>query len=207
MNWLEGQNHPNECQFEGQWNPCVEAGVDFGLEQGNDLWVVKGSLGSHPVVHVTWWGARSFCEWKGKRLPTEAEWEKASRSNDGRLFPWGNSEKTCAHAVGNVIPGCGIISTAESVGSKSTLGDSPFGVNDLCGNVSEWIHDWHLDDYYSLSPEQNPIGPDSGTARVVRGGGFMSNGHYYYYSVARSKSLPHGTKKDRGFRCAASQWP
>src|SRR5574338_706593 len=100
-------------------------------------WGVAGKE-KHPINGVNWYQAKKYCEWKGKRLPTEAEWELAARGDDGRMFPWGNDTPTCNHVVSD---SCGTSGTGP-VGSKP-LGDSPYGLHDMGGNVLEWCSDYY----------------------------------------------------------------
>jgi formylglycine-generating enzyme required for sulfatase activity len=161
---------------------------------------------NHPVNCVGWFGASAYCEWVEKKLPTEAQWEKAARGTDGRKYPWGSEpEVSCEYAVTydseTEIDGCGTDST-WAVGSKEK-GISPYGAHDMIGNVWEWVNDRYASDYYQTSPSENPAGPESGDFRVVRGGSWVNS----YFSLSRASSrvgmsASSGAGYNSGFRCA-----
>ena len=149
----------------------------------------------YPVVNVNWNQADAYCRWAGRQLPTEAQWEKAARGTDGRIYPWGNQapDKTLANL--NLMVG-----DTTKVGSYPA-GASPYGALDMAGNVYEWIADWFSENYYSSSPASNPPGPTSGISRVIRGGSY-GNSPNIERSAARDGRVPVTGGNNFGFRCA-----
>jgi len=149
---------------------CVNAGV-CDLPQNLGTARIANYFGNsefkdYPVVYVTWGQAKTYCEWANRRLPTEAEWERAARGDDLRTFPWGEDKPDWRFANFNML-----VTDTSRVGSYA-MGASPFGVLDLAGNVAEWTNDFYDFDFYLTSPLANPLGPESSSSlnRVVRGG-------------------------------------
>jgi formylglycine-generating enzyme required for sulfatase activity len=149
------------------------------------------------VYEVSWYGARAYCEWAGRRLPTEAEWEKAARGTDGQLYPWGDTPPTCSLAQ---YTGCSGRTTA--VGGRPD-GRSPYGALDMAGNLAEWVADWYDADYYETSPGENPLGPVTGEVRVHRGGPWFSEPENLRAAI-RGRNYPYIAAGIFGFRCSLS---
>ena len=157
-----------------------------------------------PMYKVTWYGAKAFCEAAGGRLPTEAEWEYAARGTDGRIYPWGNNWDPLSALTS--IP---VTTEVGPVAINSyPSGISPFGLNDMAGNVAEWVGDWYEPAYYT-TPEASgtdPVGPAVGSQKVVRGGSWDSK-PFFARSVHRQSLSPDAATNGTGFRCAADALP
>jgi formylglycine-generating enzyme required for sulfatase activity len=175
----------------GMYNKCVDADVcTLPILPSEEFFQEP----NQPVQGLAWTQAVDYCEWVGRRLPTEAEWEKAARGIDGRLYPWGNTlldENTANYDF--------LFNQFMDVGSFPS-GASPYGVMDMAGNVWEWTADWYSENYYANSTYENPTGPESGNIKVIRGGAWntvlrairVTNRHWAF----------PGRDDIVGFRCA-----
>lgn len=187
-----------------RYTKCVESGHCEIPTIGGLMHYGNAEAARFPINGVSWYQAKAFCEWEGKRLPTSAEWELAARGTDGRTYPWGFEEPDCSRTVMDRANagflGCGTGDTLD-VGSKPK-GASPYGVMDMAGNVWEWTSDWYDEGYYLISPEKNPKGPKHGELKITRGGDFMSRQGYELRSTGRFPYYPSNPSPAIGFRCA-----
>ena len=206
--WIDQTEVTNEmfAAFLNDQRNQAEGGVTW-LDSTDDrvrihlvgyTWRADRGYEDHPVVEVTWYGAHAYCAWTGRRLPTEAEWEKAARGINGNIYPWGNN-----------APNDKLLNFDKNVGGTTKVGSYPagaslYGVLDMAGNVWEWTADWYDASYYEVAPLDNPLGPESGAFRVLRGGAW-SYRDTYARSVHRNMGAPFISHDFIGFRCASSR--
>ena len=188
-----------------QYRRCVDAGDCAKPASEPKCNEGKPDRTQHPVNCVNWEQASSYCHWAGKRLPTEAEWEKAARGDDGRLFPWGDTPGPFS------IPRR--LNWNNEVGSTTPVGSYPsgvsfYGIYDMAGNVNEWTADLYGVDYYQNSPLKDPQGPSEGQLRVARGGGWeIGQQAKAFYVTVRDAQNPTTRHHTIGFRCARTESP
>lgn len=193
---------------------CVEAGVcaepHYKDSNTHTQYYGVSEFDNYPVINVDWYQAKAFCEWRGARLPTEAEWEKTARGIDGRVYPWG------VYEIGVTYVGSNADDTAE-VGSFPS-GKSVYGAYDMAGNVWEWVNDWYESNYYATLGDNavNPQGPAEGSSKVLRGSSWLPLGYVRGQGIwneqdertsNRYRDFPLRFYNDVGFRCAKDAAP
>jgi eukaryotic-like serine/threonine-protein kinase len=178
------------------YEKCVKDGVCSLPALSDNPYYGKWVYRNYPVAYANWTQAVTYCEWAGRRLPTEAEWEKAARGTDGRKYPWGNETPNPRYAnyseslIGEAVPVY-----------RYPMGASPYGALNMVGNMREWVADWYSDSYYSEMPERNPTGPAEGFERSLRSGAYDA---FDILAAKRYKHQPQSAGLSRGFRCAES---
>lgn len=195
--FLEAQGYSRQELWspEGQPWRVKTIGTKSGVTQPRYWTEPKWNDPRQPVVGVSWYEADAYCRFVGRRLPTEAEWEKAARGPEGQRYPWGQGWELGRANTDETRNG-----RTVAVGSYPT-GVSPYGVHDMTGNVAEWVADRYRRDYYRVAPDRNPPGPAGGDDRVVRGGSYDNKGKDASPVVRRDESADERSEKI-GFRCA-----
>jgi formylglycine-generating enzyme required for sulfatase activity len=224
--WFIGEEPPHTVFLNNFWidqtevtnamyAKCVASGVckepSSKKSSTHDSYYGNFQFDNYPVINVDWNTAKTYCEWRGDRLPTEAEWEKAARGPNGNVYPWGNEfdgskvnfcDSNCSYDWANKSFNDGYADVSPVKNYPS--GQSIYGAYDMAGNVWEWVNDWYDEKYYPNSPASNPTGSASGTYRVMRGGSW-SISMYDVRASSRNGNIPTLTYDSVSFRCSRSQ--
>lgn len=202
------------------YKKCIAAGVCNNLNEDEPHYIVAEPEGYYTnncsinspdwdedelsVNCISWFGAKAYCEWVGRKLPTEAQWEYAASGTANTLYTWGNESPSCSYTMMydtvSSKSGCGTESMAKP---GEYLNDvSPFGVFDMAGNLTEWVSDYYKIDYYSQSPQNDPLGPETGSYKIFRGGFWGGSDPATFRNSARPYLPPETALSMHGFRCA-----
>jgi formylglycine-generating enzyme required for sulfatase activity len=192
MFWIDKYEVTNQ-----QYQDFVKSGHTAPLDWEGDQY--PAGMGEYPVINVSWDDARSYCEFVGKRLPMEAEWEKAARGTDGRLWPWGNQWDS-QFANSSEENQYASLQPARSYAEVET----PYGAVNMAGNVWEWVNDWYEADYYEVGLTFNPTGPPIGEFKVVRGGAWTDSADLLHTYYREGDFPPFYYSPVIGFRCACT---
>lgn len=160
--------------------------------------------GDLPQMNISWDDAAAFCKWVGGRLPTEAEWEKAAKGTDGRIYPWGNDSPMSGNRANFSFEPVSVWEGLASLAKKDQyeFGKSPYGAYEMAGNVWEWVSDWYDEAYYKNSPAKNPQGPANGKTKVIRGGSWRNSADTIRVTNRNGKHEPSDRRVYIGARCA-----
>jgi eukaryotic-like serine/threonine-protein kinase len=215
LDWFKNEEPPHKVYLDSFWidqtevinamyAKCVQDGKCVPPSSVKSYtrpsYYGNSQFDNYPMINISWEDAKAYCSWANRRLPTEAEWEKTARGEDARAYPWGNDDPN-----NDLLNYKHAMQDTTAVG-KFPNGASPYGVLDMAGNVWEWVADWYDENYYAGSPTSNPLGPDSGMEKVMRGGAFGSAA-FNVRSAFRLVSAPADTYAWVGFRCAMSANP
>ncbi len=219
LTFLQENNPENDCNGYACILSAHDGGSPYmGIYLDGDEWAVDPGWENRPVVGVSWYGANAYCASKNRRLPTEAEWEKAAKGGfEHVIFPWGdtfesnalnylsNGDPFEAGPAPNTTP-VGYFDGEEHDGYQTADGRSPHGLHDMLGNAAEWVGDWYGAEYYADTPDggwQNPSGPDSGDEKVIRGSAWSSADELVTRNTRRDRFTPDSPGISAfGFRCA-----
>lgn len=185
----------NQTQEGATWLDFESSSAQITV--GGNPFFAKDGFANRPVVEVTWYGANAYCAWAGGRLPTEAQWEYSARGPENFRYPWGNTP-----------PDSTLLNYDQNENGTVAVGSYPNGTSwvgalDMAGNVWEWTNDWYDNDYYEISPTENPAGPSNGTGKVLRGGGW-NNTASFVRAANHNAYPPTVSGNSFGFRCVVA---